>query len=205
MGFFDKFKKKQDEPNQEEQIKQPLTLQYSDGTIAEITFIGSYDVDGKMLHSARAMYTDKNGSFTTRNLLLEPIMGYSDGQWQDATETYYRGMAERDGTMESKARYAALKGFFKKQEITEQKMGSNYIGNIAQKEDGQYYRYFDENFRRQHTERTRAGNQAREQARIQREDEFMDNLRQKVQSRPVNIKTSHAEHLTPEKSPFQGR
>lgn len=114
-------------------------------------------------------------------------------------------MAERDGTKEAAARYGAVKGFFKKQEITEQKMGSNYIGNIAQKEDGQYYRHFDETFRRQHTERTRAGNQAREQARAQREDAFMDNLRGQVESRPVNIKTSHAEHLTPEKSPFQGR
>lgn len=204
MGFFDRFKKKE-EQKVEEQRKKPLTLQYSDGTIAEITFVGSCDVDGKILHSASVMYTDKDGGFTSRTLLLEPIMSESNGQWQDATEAYYRGMSERDGSAEAKARYAALKGFFKKQEVTEQKMGSNYIGNIAQKEDGQYYRYFDESFRRRHTERTRAGNQAREEARVQREDAFMDNLREQVESRPVNIKTSHAEHLTPEKSPFQNR
>lgn len=204
MGFFDRFKKKE-EPKVEEQKEQPLTLQYSDGTVAEITFVGSCDVYGKVLHSARVMYTDKQGGFTSRNLLLEPIMSEVNGQWQDATEAYYRGMSERDGSEEAKARYAALKGFFKKQEITEQKMGSNYIGNIAQKENGQYYRYFDESFRRQHTERTILENQARDEARIQREDAFMNNLRQQVQDRPVNIKTSHAEHLTQEKSPFEGR
>lgn len=205
MGFFDRFKKKQDDPKVEEHKKQPLTLQYSDGTVAEITFGELCEVDGKMVHSATVIYTDRDNGFTSRRLLLEPIMSGADGKWQDATEAYYRTMAERDGSEQAKARYAALKGFFKKQEITEQKMGSNYIGNIAQKEDGQYYRYFDQNFRRQQTERTRTESQAREQARVQREDAFMDNLRQQVESRPVNIKTSHAEHLTQEKSPFQGR
>ena len=180
MGFFDRFKKKQEEPKFEERRKQPLTLQYSDGTVAEVTFVGSCDVDGKILHSASVMYTDKDGGFTSRNLLLEPIMSQKDGQWIDSTEQYYRWMAERDGTKEATSRYGAVKGFFKKQEITEQKMGSNYIGNIAQKEDGQYYRHFDESFRRQHTERTRAGNQAREQAREQREDAFIDNLREQI-------------------------
>lgn len=83
MGFFDRFKKKQNEPKVEEQMEQPLTLQYSDGTVAEIVFIGSYDVDGKILHSARVMYADKEGGFTSRTLLLEPIMSQSNGQWID--------------------------------------------------------------------------------------------------------------------------
>ncbi len=205
MGFFDRFKKQKDEPMKEEKRREPLTIQYSDGTVAEITFGELCEVDGKMVHSATVIYTDRDNGFTSRRLLLEPIMGQANGQWQDATEAYYRGMSERDGSEQSKARYSALKGFFKKQEITEQKMGSNYIGNIAQKEDGQYYRYFDQNFKRQQTEKIRAANEAGEQARVQREDDFMANLRSQVEDKPVHIKTSHAEHLTPEKSPFEGR
>ena len=204
MGFWDKFKKKE-EPNVEEQKKQPLTLQYSDGTIAQVTFGELCEMDGKTVHSASVIYIDKDGGFSSRNLLLEPIMSEMDGKWQDATEAYYRGMAERDGSVEAKSRYAALKGFFKKQEITEQKMGSNYIGNIAQMENGQYYRHFDKSFRQQQTEKTRVANEAREQAKNQREDAFMTNLRVMVEDIPVNIKTSHAEHLTLEKSPFEER
>ena len=205
MGLFDRLKKKQDEPKKEEQRPQPLTIQYSDGTVAEITFDGTCDVEGKILHSARAVYTNREGEFTSRSLLLEPIMSQANGQWQDATEMYYKGMAQRDGSPEAAARYGALKGFFKRQEISEQKMGSNYIGNVARNEQGQYYRHFDESFRRQHTERTRTENILKEQAKVQGEDAFMKNLRQQIETRPVNIKTSHAEHLTPEKSPFQGR
>lgn len=206
MGFFDRFKKKQEETKQEEQRKQPLTIQYRDGTVAEVNFNGLCEVDGKTVHSVSVIYTDKDNSFTSRSLLLEPIIVAEDnGIDVDATERYYKSMAERDGTQEASARYGALKGFFKKQEITEHKMGSNYIGRVSKKESGEYIRDFDESFRNRCIARTRAENQAREQARVQREDAFMDNLRGQVESRPVNIKTSHAEHLTPEKSPFQGR
>lgn len=205
MGFFDRFKKKQEEPKIEEQRKQPLTLQYSDGTIANITFNGSCDVDGKILHAANVMYTDKEGSFTSRSLLLEPITYEQDGKYIDATEQYYRNMANRDGSKEASLRYGALKGFFKKQQITEEKMGSNYIGRVSQKETGEYYRDFDYVFKDKNTQRTIAENQARENARIQKEDEFMANLQKQIESKPVNIKTSHAEVLTPEKNPYENR
>lgn len=114
-------------------------------------------------------------------------------------------MAERDGTKEASARYGAVKGFFKKQEITEQKMGSNYIGNVAQREDGQYFRHFDEGFRRQHTARCEAERQTRESAKQKSADAFTQNLREQVYDKPVNIKTSHAEVLTPEKNPYTTR
>lgn len=205
MGFWDRFKKKQEEPKVEEK-RQPLTLQYSDGTVAEITFDGTCDVEGKILHAARVVYTDKDGSFATRSLLLEPITSQGEnGQWVDSTEQYYRWMAERDGTKEASARYGAVKGFFKKQEITEQKMGSNYIGNVAQREDGQYFRHFDEGFRRQHTARCESERQTRESAKQQSADAFTQNLREQVYDKPVNIKTSHAEVLTPEKNPYTNR
>ena len=148
MGFFDKFKRKE-QPKVEER-KQPLTLKYSDGTVADITFDGSCDMEGKALHAATVIYISKEGEFTKRSLLLEPITSQINGSWVDSTEEYYRMMAERDGTQESQARYGAVKGFFKKQEITEEKIGSNYIGNIAQREDGQYFRNYDHSFRQRY-------------------------------------------------------
>lgn len=156
MGFFDRFKKKQDDQKIEEQKKQPLTLKYSDGTVAQITFNGTCDVDGKSLHSANILYIAEDNSFKSRSVLLEPIMSQNEGQWVDSTEQYYRWMAERDGTQEAGKRYGAVKGFFKQSEITEEKMGSNYIGNIAQKEDGQYFRYFDKQFKSKYIENIRA-------------------------------------------------
>ena len=204
MGFFDRFKKNKDTKEQEQ--KQPLRLQYSDGTVADIFFNGQCEVEGKLLNSVNIQYLNQDGTFSGRTVLLEPITSYDEhGRPIDGTEQYYRAMAYRDGTLESHAAYAAVKGFFKKQEITEDKMGSNYIGNVSMNEKGQYYRYFDESFRKQHIERANAEKQAREEARVQREDAFMENLRQQIETKPVNIKTSHAEHLTQEKSPFQGR
>ena len=107
MGLFDRFKKKQ-EP-MAEQKPQPLTLQYSDGTVAEITFNGTVDVDGKIAHSAHVVYIDNDGSFTSRSLLLEPIIVEQNGQNVDSTELYYRSMADRDGSEEAGQRYGVLK------------------------------------------------------------------------------------------------
>ena len=146
MGFWDRFKKKE-EPKVEQQ-KQPLTLQYSDGTVANVTFDGICDIEGKTVHAAHIEYIAQDGRFTSRRVLLEPITRTDEnGNVLDATEEYYTQMAAMDGTQEARARYNAVKGFFKKQEITEEKMGSNYIGNIAIRQDGQYYRYFDPNFK----------------------------------------------------------
>ena len=174
MGFFDKFKKKE-QPNVE-QRKQPLTLKYSDGTVADITFEGPCNIEGKALHAATVIYTDREGAFTKRSLLLEPISSQINGQWVDSTEEYYRMMAERDGTQEAQARYGAVKGFFKKQEIEEEKIGSNYIGNVAQREDGQYFRNYDQSFRQRYNtiEKTTRDKKAREE-----QDEYYQNVHHK--------------------------
>ena len=155
MGLFDRFKKKEDNKQVEEK-KTPLTLKYSDGTVAEITFNGSVEIDGKMLHSAKSIYYNSDGTFEARDFLLEPITSKgSNGLTVDSTEDYYKWMAQLDGTVEGNKRYSVTKGFFKKQETTKKKMGSDYIGNVAQKEDGSYFRYFDEDFKRKRIEYTK--------------------------------------------------
>lgn len=206
MGVFDRFKKKEDEQKIEEKKIQSLTLQYSDGTVANITFNGTVDIDGKIVHSANIQYENSDGTFRGKTVLLEPIMSQDDkGNWVDATEQYYRSLSNRDGSREAQASYNAVKGFFKKQDIDENVIGSNYIGNLAQMENGHYFRHYDNDFRQKWIKKRISEQQAEMQAKQQREDKFMADLQQQIESLPVNIKTSHAEHLTPEKSPFQGR
>jgi len=205
MGFFDRFKKKE-EPQVVEQKPQPLTLQYSDGTVANITFNGTVDVDGKIVHAANIQYENPDGTFRGKSVLLEPIMSQDgEGNWIDATEQYYRQMSTRDGSRETQTSYNAVKGFFKKQDIDENIIGSNYIGNLARKESGEYFRHYDNDFRQKCIQKHMAEKQAEAEAKQQRENAFMADLQKQVETKPVNIKTSHAEHLTPEKSPFQGR
>lgn len=205
MGFFDRFKKKE-EQSQVEQKLQPLTLQYSDGTVAKITFNGIVDIDGKSIHSANIQYENSDGTFRGKSVLLEPIMSQdSEGNWIDATEQYYKQMSTRDGSREAQASYNAVKGFFKKQDIDENVIGSNYIGNLARNENGQYFRNYDNNFRQKCIQKHMDEKQAEAEAKQQRENGFMADLQKQVETKQVNIKTSHAEHLTPEKSPFQGR
>lgn len=153
MGIFDRFKKKE-QPKVEQQEQQPLTLQYTDGTVANITFSGLCEVEGKTLHTAHINYINKDGSFRGRTVLLEPITSQDpNGETVDATEQYYRWMADRQETQESIDRYKAVKGFFKKQDLDKLEatnMGSNYIGCVTQRQDGQYYRYFDNDFKTKH-------------------------------------------------------
>ena len=148
MGFFDRFKKIIE--TKEEQNVIPLELQYSDGTVAEVTFRGLCEVDGKFLQSVKAIYYGTDGSFEARSFLIEPITSIDErSQEIDATESYYRWMAQSDGSREAKERYNAIKGFFKKGDTTVEKMGSDYIGSLAQRDDGSYYRYFDNDFKKQ--------------------------------------------------------
>jgi len=151
MGLFDIFRKKQ-ETKVEEQRKQPLTLQYRDGSMVNVIFDGACQIDGKSLHSAQVIYISQDGSFETRSVLLEPITSQgTNGEIIDSTEQYYRWMATKDGTEESSKRYGAVKGFFQKEQTEDSKIGSNYIGNVAMKDDGTYYRHYDSEFKNKYT------------------------------------------------------
>jgi hypothetical protein len=48
---------------------------------------------------------------------------------------------------EDKEKYAALVKFFDIKETEEKELKSDYIGAIAQYENGTYYRFFDDEFR----------------------------------------------------------
>ena len=163
-------------------------------------------MDGKMVHAASIHYQNPDGTFMGRSVLLEPIMRQSDdGNWIDATEDYYRSLSNRDGSIGAQLSYNAVKGFFKKQDIDENIIGSNYIGNLAQMENGQYYRHYDSEFREKCMEKRRLEIQAQVEAKRQRDKDFLSSLQSQVETNPVHYKTSHAEHLTREKSPFEDR
>ena len=171
MGFLDRFRRNKDQEQQVKQIKQPLTLQYSDGITAYVHFDGLCEVEGKYLHQAHIEYVNPNGSFESRVVLLEPMTREQNGQNIDITEDYYRYMSTIDETRESVERYKATKGFFKKQEITEEKLGSNYIGSVVQNQNRGFYRYYDEGFRNQHIQRTRIENARIHEDNIRRQQE----------------------------------
>ncbi len=171
MGFLDRFRRNKDQEQQVQPIKQPLTLQYSDGITAHVHFDGLCEVEGKYLHQAHIEYVNPNGSFESRVVLLEPMTREQNGQNIDITEDYYRYMSTIDETRESVERYKATKGFFKKQEITEEKLGSNYIGSVVQNQNRGFYRYYDEGFRNQHIQRTRIENARIHEDNIRRQQE----------------------------------
>ena len=171
MGFLDRFRRNKDQEQQVKQIKQPLTLQYSDGITAYVHFDGLCEVEGKYLHQAHIEYVNPNGSFESRVVLLEPMTREQNGQNIDITEDYYRYMSKIDETRESVERYKATKGFFKKREITEEKLGSNYIGSVVQNQNRGFYRYYDEGFRNQHIQRTRIENARIHEDNIRRQQE----------------------------------
>ncbi|MBR5228144.1 MAG: hypothetical protein IKV94_05875 [Clostridia bacterium] len=151
MGLFDRFKKNKSEHSQVyEQQKMPLSLQYSDGTRAEVNFMGLTEVDvnevKKQLHQVNVVYISSDGKFISKPYLLEPIPYRNEkGEIVDGTEMYYKQMGALPQQGEDKSRYNAVKGFFKQQfcEVLE----SNYIGNLAQMENGEYRRNYDNQFK----------------------------------------------------------
>lgn len=186
MGFLDKFRRNKQNEYEQKQVKQPISLQYSDGITANVHFDGLCEVEGKYLHQAHIEYINPDGSFESRVVLLEPMTREQNGQNIDITEDYYRYMSTIDETRESVERYKATKGFFKKQEITEEKLGSNYIGSVVQNQNRGFYRYYDEGFRNRHIQRTRIenariheDNMRRQQEKDIEQQEFVNSIQEK--------------------------
>lgn len=208
MGLFDRFKKKE-ETNIDNKQNMPLTLNYSDGTEARVNFNGIVNVDGKNLQSVNVVYIDsKTNKFQSRKYLLEPITKQDEnGNVIDATEEYYKYMATMDGTEDGMKRFGAVKGFFKYQETSPEKLGSDYIGNLAYNENGQYYRHYDNSFRDQHinTYNRKLENDFNKRLESQKanDEEYIKKMTEEANKKEVNIKTSHAERLSTDSEEYK--
>lgn len=203
MGLFDRFKKKEKKEVKQESL--PLILNYSDGTVAEISFKGGVEIEGKYLHKAYATYTKQDGTFEGKSFLLEPITKKdTNGNIIDSTEAYYNWMAQKDGTIEGQQRYNATKGFFKMQEV--QKIGRSgdvYIGSVELNQNGEYYRHYDLDFKNKYDYICRREGMKKALQRAD-EDNFRKKLEQeKYENMQVNIKTSHAEDLSKVQNPYE--
>lgn len=201
MGLRDFFRRKKEpvQNNQQaygENAKQPLTLNYRDGSRADVSFgeIKQVDVgDGqvKMLKEVKVQHTNQKGVFETKSYFAEPMVTKDEnGNEIDVTEEYYTNLAATNMPL--------AKGFFKREEID--KLGSNYIGYIGCDQNGRYNRSFDQMFRVKYQafceRQSRIQQQQERETREKRENDIRDILRD--QTNPPNIKTVHAERLTPE-------
>lgn len=200
MGLFDRLKKKEQVDSKTgQEVKKPIQLIYKDGTNVDVTFEGSCEVEGKQLHSIRAIYTLPSGNFETKMLLVDPVTRTdNNGQTIDATEEYFKFMTTLDETDESVKRYGAVKGFFKKEEV--EKIGMDYIGLVSQKEDGTFYRYYDESFKTRHLQRYKEAQRQSLQETLEKsiasDQEYARQVKQEADARGIHYKTSHAEHLS---------
>lgn len=145
MGLFSR-KPKQETIQKETPIKRgpDLTLNYPSGTTAEVNFVEGKIIDGKYLSVARVIYTPREGNFFSNTYLLEPILEQGeDKKTYDYTKIYYQNLI-KTGNM------PLVKGFFKLEDLTEDLIGSNYIGKLKWNEQGKPIREYDESFRQKY-------------------------------------------------------
>lgn len=205
MGIRDLFKKdrKGTAPTVGEQPnEQPLTLKYSSGDIAQVQFgeelVELEGFEGKKLQRCCITYTKPSGEFSQKVVYLDPIMGQDqNGDIVNNTKQVYTNM--------SSTKLGLVKGFFQSTQV--KNLPTDYIGHIGYNEDGTPNRSYDNDFYRMYKpyylQREREQKEAEAQKRAERDEAFLSDLREQVNNTPPHIKTSHAEVLTPEKSPYE--
>ena len=130
---------------------QPLWLKTDDGKDIKVFFGGLYYVYDKPLHSALIEYQIDEKKKIKKQVLIEPVTReYSNGFIEDNTEKYFKQILDSANVFEDKEKYTALTRFFGMKETEEKELKSDYIGSLAQYENGTYYRFFDDEFRIQY-------------------------------------------------------
>ncbi|MBQ8044043.1 MAG: hypothetical protein IJ272_07865 [Clostridia bacterium] len=161
MGFFDRFKKKEEQQGLKGQstihLPEPLEIKHSDERKDKIYFYGLKEVDGKILMSVGIEDGNNISDMYPPEYLVEPhYTPDENGNLIEDTEAYYRGMAVPPKKGGDRAKFIAIKGFFQPRDITKEKIGSNYIGGVVfVKEVSEYRRRYDETFRRKYIEKQR--------------------------------------------------
>lgn len=149
MNLIDKLKKKL----MAEDIKalasaHPLWLKDDNGKDIKVFFGGLHFVYDKPLHSACIEYKISDKKKIEKLVLIEPVTReYDDGFIEDRTEIYFKQMLDSANMSDDEEKYAALRTFFGMNETNENEMKSDYIGTLAQYDNGAYYRFFDDEFR----------------------------------------------------------
>lgn len=152
MRLIDKLKEKFGSKNHAAlSAAQPLWLKDENGTDTKVYFGGLCYVYDKPLHSASIEYQIDEKKKVSRRVLIEPVTReHDDGFIEDKTETYFKQMLDSANMSDNKETFEALKHFFGMKETEEKEMKSDYIGSLAQYDNGTYYRFFDDNFRIQY-------------------------------------------------------
>ena len=145
MGILNRQKKKEDLLLEE---AQPMRLINEDGKNINVFFGGLRYVGDKVLHSACIEYVINPRRTVEKMVLIEPVTReYDDGFIEDRTEKYFKQILDSANMSEDKEKYAAVRKFFGMKETEEDELKSDYIGALAQYDNGGYYRFFDDDFR----------------------------------------------------------
>ena len=148
MGVMNKHKKKEKLLLEE---AQPMCIKNENGKDINVFFGGLCYVGDKVLHSACIEYIMNNRRSIEKMVLIEPVTReYDNGFIEDRTEKYFKQILDNANMLEDKEKYTALRTFFGMEETKEEKLKSDYIGSLAQYENGKFYRFFDDDFRIQY-------------------------------------------------------
>lgn len=178
MGFLDRFKNKKQ--NQEKITtavpKSDMTLTFTSGIVANITFENGEYVDDKYLSKASIIYENPDGTFERKTVYIEPELVKNDeGKLLDNTKAYYTSMGQTPNT----------KAFFKQENITEELMGSDYIGRLDLTQKNPMRRY-DNSFRNKYIQKFKEEKRLKEQekinSKVERYAKFQENLVNNVRS-----------------------
>lgn len=209
MGFFDGIKKRNKEKTDIQTKNEPLVLNYSDGVKMEVNFQGLVSVacedTQKIVHQASITTIDTNGKFNVKQYLLEPIQYTNEnGETIDGTEMYYKQLGRIPQQGEDRSQYNAVKGFFKGEYLNI--LESNYIGNLARMEDGQYIRNYDSAFKAKYDILYK---QQQEEQRRQREEKHIrneNNINTKTQEEMENgfLQSLQEQTIPPEQRKSMG-
>ena len=151
MGLFSRKKSNNFENSRQAEspvanIEKDMELVYSSGNRASVIFKQGEFVDGKYLSKASVAYIHKDNSFVCKEFLLEPVIQRGEnGIDYDVTREYYKN-----------GRLGDVKGFFKEECVTEQLMGSNYIGKLEYDQTGKPIRQYDESFKQKYVAKFQA-------------------------------------------------
>lgn len=201
--FFNRFrnrkenKQKVNKSNQEKMQYPQMSLKYSDGTIADITFMGVVDYqleNGKSSHlqEVYVTYTDPdNKSLKGKSFYIDPIaITDEQGNYVYNSAKYFEELKRNN--------VGLAKAFFKKQNVVD--LPSNYLGSLAIYNDGRkpsrkfnqtngFYTDYIEHYKAKEQEKIRIQQEKSREA----DKAFEKELRESVNEKGVDYKYSSQE------------